>query len=211
MDRIWIFDLDDTLHDASARVFPHIDRAMTEYVMTQLQVDRTTADRLRLDYWQRYGATLRGLMRHHGIRPRHFLHHTHHFLNLDALVLKTRGLAAMLQRLPGRKVVFTNSPRAYALRVLDVLGICHCFEQVFSIESTGFRPKPQRAAFLRMLRALRAPASSCVMVEDNPAALRTAKRLGMKTVLVSAQARRPVFVDACLKSVTILPKISATL
>ncbi len=211
MDRIWIFDLDDTLHDASAHVFPHIDRAMTEYVMTQLRVDRATADRLRLHYWQCYGATLRGLMRHHGIRPRHFLHETHDFLDLRNLVRGSPGLAAMLRRLPGRKVVFTNSPLGYALGVLDALGVGHCFERVFGIESTGFRPKPQRAAFLRMLRDLRAPAGHCVMVEDNPAALRTARRLGMKTVLVSAQARRPVYVDACLKSVTALPRISATL
>ena len=30
--RTWIFDLDNTLHDARAHVFPHIDRSMTAYL-----------------------------------------------------------------------------------------------------------------------------------------------------------------------------------
>lgn len=209
--RVWIFDLDDTLHDASTHIFPYIDRAMTEYVMMHLDVDRATADRLRLHYWQHYGATLRGLMRHHGTRPRHFLHQTHHFLDLDRLVSKTRGLRHMLRNLPGRKVIFTNSPMTYAQKVLDVLGIDVYFDRIFSIESTGFRPKPQRAAFLGVLRALHLPAHCCVMVEDNAAALRTAKQLGMKTVLVTPRMRRPVYVDTCLKSVMALPRISASL
>lgn len=206
-----MFDLDDTLHDASARVFPHIDRAMTEYVMTHLKVDAATADRLRLHYWRHYGATLRGLMRHHGTRPDHFLHHTHQFDDLKALVVKTAGLRQMLHRLPGRKALFTNAPLSYARRVLEILGIRQFFHQVFSIESSGYHPKPQRVAFLRLLRGLRAPASRCIMVEDNPAALKTAKRLGMKTVLISAKPLRPPYVDVSLRSVIALPRTAAFL
>ena len=27
---VWLFDLDNTLHDASPHIFPHINRSMTE-------------------------------------------------------------------------------------------------------------------------------------------------------------------------------------
>ena len=78
-------------------------------------------DALRRRYWQRYGATLLGLVRHHGVKPAHFLHETH---RLPGLEQRVRGHAhdlAALRRLPGRKLILTNAPAAYARRVLDVL------------------------------------------------------------------------------------------
>ena len=62
----WIFDLDNTLHDARAHIFPQMDRAMTAYVQRALGLDEAAAGALRQEYWRRYGATLLGLMRHHG-------------------------------------------------------------------------------------------------------------------------------------------------
>jgi phosphoserine phosphatase len=43
----WIFDLDNTLHDARARVMPHINRSMTEFVQRELGVPEEEAARLR--------------------------------------------------------------------------------------------------------------------------------------------------------------------
>lgn len=65
MTPIWIFDLDNTLHHANPHVFPHINRAMTRYLQTELGLDEAAANQLRLDYWQRYGATLTEIGRAH--------------------------------------------------------------------------------------------------------------------------------------------------
>ena len=200
-DRVWIFDLDDTLHNASAHVFPHINRAMTQYLMTHLELSEEDANRMRLEYWQRYGATLQGLMRHHGIDPHHFLHHTHQFPQLAQMVVQSRGLRATLQRLEGKKIVYTNAPMAYAEQVLRLLNIRGLFNGVFSIESSRFQPKPARAGFVRMLRAMNLQARRCIMVEDNLPALKTAKRLGMKTVYINRNSKRPSYVDVRLPSV----------
>jgi putative hydrolase of the HAD superfamily len=208
--RVWIFDLDDTLHDASAHIFPHINRNMTQYLMNCLHLNEAEANQLRQLYWLKYGATLHGLMRHHGTDPHHFLHHTHQFPQLKNMVLRTRGLGAMISRLPGRKFVFTNAPLAYAEQVLKLLRIQRLFEGVFSIESTGFQPKPSLAGFMCMLRHFRLHAPHCVMVEDSLPALRTAKRLGMKAVHVSCATNRSSHVDASIRSVLALPKIAAS-
>jgi putative hydrolase of the HAD superfamily len=208
---VWIFDLDNTLHDANAHVFPHINRAMTEYMMTHLHLEENAACALRRYYWERYGATLHGLVRHHGTDPHHFLHHTHQFPQLERMLLHTPGLRQALQRLSGRKVVFTNAPMAYASRALEILGLRQCFERVFSIESTRFQPKPCKSGFLRILATLRTPATHCIMVEDSLPALRTAKALGMKTVYINPQPWRPAYVDARLNSVLALPGIATNL
>ena len=191
----WIFDLDNTLHNASPHIFPHINRAMTEYVQTTLGLDPDAASELRRSYWMRYGATLLGLMRHHGTDPRDFLHRTHQFPELERMRVREPQLRATLARLPGRKYVFSNAPVAYSRAVLKALGINDLFDRVFSIERTRFRPKPDTHGFLRLIRANRLRAQRCIMVEDTLVNLRTAKNLGMTTVWVTHERRAPAYVD----------------
>ncbi|HEX8987426.1 MAG TPA: pyrimidine 5'-nucleotidase [Rhodocyclaceae bacterium] len=205
-ERTWLFDLDNTLHDASPHIFPHLHHAMREYIERFLGLDAAAAAALREGYWHRYGATLLGLMRHHGTDPRHFLHHTHQFDDLPGMVVFERPLRAMLAKLPGRKIVFSNAPLAYTEAVLAIAGIRGQFDSVWTIERLRFQPKPQLAGFRRLLHRERLDPRTCVMIEDSPANLRTAKSLGMKTVLVSRGPRVPAYVDLRLQSVLELPR-----
>ena len=205
--RVWIFDLDNTLHDARPHIFPHINRSMTEYVAGLLDLGERDADALRDFYWKRYGATLTGLIRHHRVDPGHFLRETHHFPDIDRMVVGRRELRSVLRRLPGRKIVFSNAPGHYARAVLDALGVGDLFDDVFSIERTRYRPKPQAHGFLRLLHAHRLVASRCIMVEDSLENLRTAKRLGMKTVWVSESNCAPAWVDVSVRQLFRLPRL----
>ncbi len=207
----WIFDLDNTLHNASPHIFPHINRAMTDYLQQHLQLDAAAAGELRRHYWQRYGATLLGLMRHHNTDPQHFLWHTHQFPDLGRMVVHEPLLRHALRRLPGRKFVFSNAPVHYARAVLEMLGIGGVFDAVFSIERVRFRPKPDAYGFLRLCRTHHLRPRRCIMVEDSLENLRTAKRLGMKTVWVSAATRVPGYVDARITGITQLPHRTANL
>ena len=197
----WVFDLDNTLHDANQAVFPHISRAMTAYVREQLQVDEAEANRLRMLYWQRYGATLLGLVRHHGVNPHHFLWHTHQFPGLSGMTGPAPGLRAALQRLPGKKFLFSNAPAHYSRQMLEILGLSDLFTGVFCIEHTGIRPKPDSAGYRRLFHRHRLVPQRCIMVEDTLENLRVARRFGMRTVWVTAAKNRPSFVDVRVKSV----------
>lgn len=205
--KVWVFDLDDTLHNASAHIFPVMNQAMTNYIMDTLAMDEATAHDLRRHYWRVYGATLKGLMRHHQTDPQHFLKVTHQFDDLAVRVIAVKRLRHLIKSLAGRKVVFTNAPRDYALRVLNLLGVADCFELVFSVESTKFHAKPSLRGFQLLLASLRVKASDCVLLEDNAAALMTAKRLGMKTVLLSKKYHKPSFVDYRINQVLALTHI----
>jgi putative hydrolase of the HAD superfamily len=204
---VWIFDLDDTLHNASAHIFPVMNRAMTQYIMDALDLDEVAAHQLRQHYWQIYGATLKGLMRHHGVDAYHFLKSTHAFMDLPNMVIQVKRLKHLLKSLKGRKCVFTNAPRAYAMRVLEILGIEDCFELVFSVESTKFHAKPSARGFALLLKSLNINAKDCVMLEDNLPALMTAKRLGMRTIWVSKKLQKPNFVNYRINSVLALTHI----
>ena len=128
---VWLFDLDNTLHNASASAFHGVNEAMTAYIVEHLRLDDADqADGLRRHYWQRYGATLLGLVRHHGVHAPHFLHHTHLLPGLEQLVHGHAHDFAALARLPGRRYVLTNAPAAYTARVLGALGIARWFDGV---------------------------------------------------------------------------------
>lgn len=191
----WIFDLDNTLHNATPHIFPQINRAMTAYLQQHLQLDEVAAGALRRHYWQRYGATLLGLIRHHDTDPEHFLWHTHQFPDLRRMVVGEPLLRHTLRRLPGRKFVFSNAPVHYARAVLRILNVSDLFNAVFSIERVRFRPKPDAYGFLRLCRAHHLQPRRCIMVEDSLENLRTAKKLGMKTVWISGAGRAPGYVD----------------
>ena len=209
--RVWLFDLDNTLHDATPHIFPHINRSMTAYLQEYLQLDEAAANALRVDYWQRYGATLTGLMKHHGTDPDHFLWHTHQFPQLRQMVLRQPRLHHVLQGLPGRKVVFSNAPEQYARAVLKLLRVDDLFEDVFAIEHAHYKPKPQVAGFRHLLRQYRLQGAQCVMVEDSAENLLTAKKLGMHTVWVSTAPSTPSHVDVKVRTVLDLPRVLAKL
>jgi len=209
--KVWIFDLDNTLHNAAPHIFPHINRSITEYLQTHLGLDEAAARELRRSYWLRYGATLLGLMRHHRTDPAHFLWHTHQFPSLEAMLVREPLLRSTLKRLPGRKVVFSNAPVHYARAILKLLAISDLFDDVFSIERTRYRPKPDSYGFLRLCRANRLKPQRCIMVEDNLANLRTAARLGMRSVWVSRARRAPGYVDVKIARLAQLPRLLAHL
>ncbi len=204
-ETVWLFDLDNTLHDASHAIFPAINRMMTAYVARVLGSDEATASRVRVEYWQRYGATLLGMIRHHQVDPADFLRAAHDFPELAALVRVRRGLVAALRRLPGRKILVTNAPRDYAHAVMAVAGIERCFERVVAIEDMWvhghLRPKPD----LRMLRRLLAQTGVAphrvVLVEDTLSHLKHYAGTGIRTAwltgfLRTAAPSRPHLVSA---------------
>jgi putative hydrolase of the HAD superfamily len=209
--RTWIFDLDNTLHNARPYIYPHINRAMTEYLQAHLGLEEAAASELRRHYWKRYGATLLGLMRHHGTDPAHFLWHTHQLPELARMLVHEPLLRTTLRRLRGRKVIFSNAPVHYSRAVLKALGIADLFDDVFSIERARYRPKPDTYGFLRLCRANRVNPRRCIMVEDTLGNLRTAGRLGMKTVWVTQARANPAYVDVKVASLMRLPRMLATL
>jgi putative hydrolase of the HAD superfamily len=207
-NRVWLFDLDNTLHDATHAAMPGINAGMTDYIVEFLGVERDIADELRRIYWRRYGATLLGLVRHHGVRPSHFLHYTHRLPGLEARVRGHPHDFAALRRLPGRKIILTNAPRAYAERVLEALGIGGWFDGLVSVEDMRMfgqlRPKPDTRMLRRLLAALRVRPARCVLVEDTLEHQKAARAVGMRTVWMqrwlrpgppARLARRPAYVD----------------
>jgi putative hydrolase of the HAD superfamily len=190
---VWLFDLDNTLHDASSAAFRDLTQRMSAYISQHLGLSADEADALRRRYWLRYGATLLGLIRHHGVKAAHFLHDTHILPGLEARVRGHAHDFAALAALSGRRYILTNAPAAYTARVLGVLGIAHLFDGVFSIEDMHMfgqlRPKPDARMLRRLAVRLGVHPSRCVLVEDTLEHQKAAHRVGMDTVWMQRWTR----------------------
>lgn len=181
--KTWVFDLDNTLYPPSSRLFDLIEVRMTAYVMRALAVDHAEADRLRHHYWRSYGTTLAGLMREHGLDPTPYLHDVHD-IPLDRLA-PDPGLAAAIEALPGRKIVYTNGAAAYGARVVEARGLSGVFEMIYGIEHSNYVPKPDQAAFLSIFEQDGLNPADAAMFEDDPRNLVVPHRIGMRTVHVA--------------------------
>lgn len=219
-DRVWLFDLDDTLHNASHRAFKELNASMTAYIETHLGLTTHEAVALRQRYWTRYGATLTGLQRHHGVKPAHFLHETHLLPGLEAHLHGHAHDLAALRRLPGRKLLMTNAPRGYAERVLAAIGLAGVFERLICVEDMEVfghsRPKPDARMFRVVLARLKLAPARCVLVEDTLIHQKTARGLGLKTVWMQRWLRkaadgrrlqhRPAYVSRRVRSLAALAR-----
>jgi len=205
--RVWIFDLDNTLHDARPLIFPSMHEQMNAYLRRRFGLDEEGAGAMRRFFWERYGTTLKGLVRHHGEDPKKFIRETHQFPELGAMVIGDNALAHALARLQGKRLVFSNAPRPYVEGVLRALGVARWFDAVYTIESTRYRPKPAFQGFRVLLRRHDLDPRRCALVDDMPENLRAARRLGMSTVWVSGDARRLPCADLRVRSVTELPRL----
>lgn len=178
----WIFDLDNTLYPASARLFDLIDARMSAYVGRVLGCDLDEALRVQKQYFRDHGTTLAGLMMHHGTDPHDFLDDVH-AIPLDR-VSRDERLAEGLARLPGRKFVFTNGDVDYAGRVLRAIGIEEHFHGLVDIHACSYRPKPDAHGYRLLVERFGIDPARAILVEDMAKNLKPAKAMGMTTIWV---------------------------
>jgi putative hydrolase of the HAD superfamily len=227
---LWLFDLDNTLHNASHAIFPAISANMNVLIARALGDGTTPAtkaevDAARIGYWKRYGVTMLGMVKHHAVKADDFLRETHTLDDLPGMIRFERGLSSLLRQLPGRKILLTNAPTTYSREVMRHLGVARHFSHHLAIEDMRvhgkLRPKPSKLMLQRLLRRHGVAPNRVVLVEDTLANLRSAKALGIRTAWVTGylempdpigraalpkKLNRPAYVDVKVKSVRQLRK-----
>jgi len=187
-----LFDLDNTLYPAQCDLFSLIDVRINHFMREIVAIPPDQVDGLRRRYWRDYGATLQGLIRHHGIDPEDYLHYVHD-VDVTSRLTADAALRKSLTALYAPCFVFTNGSRQHAERVLQALGIADRFNDIFDIRIADYQPKPNPEPYRGVLQSLGLPAERCVMVEDSAENLKQAGELGMRTVLVASGETVPGF------------------
>jgi putative hydrolase of the HAD superfamily len=176
----WIFDLDNTLYPAASNLFARVSRRMTAFIQAEFALAEEGARALQKKLFLEYGTTMRGLMVEHGTDPERFLHYVHD-IDVSDMAPDPR-LAALIDLLPGRRVIFTNGSVPHADRITRQLGIDGLFEGTFDIVAGNFIPKPDPQPYRDMIARFGLDPTSSVMIEDMAKNLKPAAEMGMTTV-----------------------------
>ena len=193
MKPVWIFDLDNTLHDAQSKIFPIVNDKMNQYISSALKMSIEEASKIRAQYWLEYGSTLQGLIKNYNIDPIDFLDKTHTINNFKDLIIPMPCLIETLELADGMKIIYTNAPKNYTNQVLKICGIKEYFDEVFTIEDSNFKSKPNIDSMSLFIKKYNI--NEAFFVDDVKENLKTAKKFGLATVWLTNESYKPIYID----------------
>ncbi len=180
----WIFDLDNTLYSADSGIFQQVHKLMGEFISNNLNMDMTEAKKLQTKYYKQHGTTLRGLMDNHGIDPDHFLDEVH---RLDySIVDSNKMLNQELQKLEGRKIIYTNANKKHVIDVLDRIDLTDFFDEIFDIKMANYIPKPELKPYEQIIDLFNINPGTSAMFDDIAKNLVPAKKVNFTSIWIDA-------------------------
>ena len=180
--KYWIFDLDNTLYSGKTKVFEQVDKRMSKYISEKLNISVEEAKKIQKNYFHEYNTTLNGMIKNHKIDADEFLEFVHD-IDIDFLK-KDLKLSQEIEKLEGKKIIFTNGSRKHALNVTGKIGIDHHFDAIFDIVDAEFVPKPSMEPYKKLVKKHKIDPKLCVLVEDIARNLKPAYEMGMKTIWI---------------------------
>ena len=180
--KYWIFDLDNTLYSGQTRVFDQVSKKMSEYISKKLNISTVEAKEIQKNYFHEYNTTLNGMIKNHKIDANEFLEYVHN-IDIDFLK-KDQMLSEELNKLDGKKIIFTNGSRKHALNVTKRIGIDQYFDDIFDIVDCEFVPKPAIQSYKKLVEKHNIDPKLCGFVEDIARNLKPAYEMGMRTVWI---------------------------
>ena len=182
--KTWIFDLDNTLYSADSGIFQQVHSLMGEFVSSYLKIELKDAKKLQKKYYKQHGTTLKGMMDNHDVDPDLFLSEVH---KLDySIVEPDHELNKQIEKLDGRKIIYTNANRQHADDVLKRLELTHMFREIFDIKIANYIPKPEISPYKQMIDEYNIDPASAIMFDDIAKNLVPAKNVGLTSVWIDA-------------------------
>ncbi len=179
-----VFDLDETLYPVECGLWEAIGERINSYMLDVMGFAREEIRPLRDKLYHQYGTTLRGLKMVYGVDEVDYLEYVHD-VPLANYIKADERIRNVLLGFPQRRIIFTNGHTAHARRVLNLLNLEDCFDQIIDVLDVSPYCKPQPEAFNIMLeKAGGLLPNECILLDDNLGNVRSARQMGFHTVWV---------------------------
>ena len=180
----WIFDLDNTLYSADSGIFQQVHELMGKFVSNHLNIGINEAKKIQKKYYKEHGTTLKGLMDNHGVEPDYFLAEVH---KLDySIVNSNKNLNNELNKLSGKKIIYTNANMQHTLDVLERIELSNFFDEIFDIKMANYVPKPEITPYEEIIKKYDLNPYSSAMLDDIAKNLVPAKKVGFTSIWIDA-------------------------
>ena len=206
-----LFDLDNTLYPQSSGMDRDITRRMLEFVARYLGMGFEEAKALRHERARHYGTTLECIMAEKGFTDIESYFAAVHPEGEEYCIAFDPELGPLLDSIPAKKAVLTNSPMEHAERVLAKLGVRGRFDAVYDIRSSGMRGKPRAEAYLRPCELMGSAVTDTVFVDDLPKYAAGFAARGGRAILVDEAGRHEDSPYPRVRTLSELPALLAAL
>lgn len=201
-----IFDLDETIYRPGIGIWNKISDRIHLFMEEEAHIPKEMVVETRLRYYNTYGTTMRGLVKHHQINPQVYLDFVHDFA-IDNEISFDAQLKEMIANLPYERFIFTNATRKHAQRILEILDIAPYFSAIVDIMDVFPACKPMPESFEIALSHFEKAPEECIFVDDSQKNLDTAKKMGLFTILPNADKTKHAHPHAFLKELVDLPDL----
>jgi len=209
-----LFDMDDTLYPLNSGLTAACTKNIEDYMVQKIGVEESTVQDYNKMLFETHGTSMAGL-RAEGHEFDYDEYHSFVHGRLPYENLKPDAvLKNLLLSMPQRKIVFTNSDKVHAAKVLKRLGLQDCFEGIICFETlnppskvpesnnewdlptdnptipkTPIICKPSQEAMDQAIRLANADPQRTIFFDDSRRNIAAGKRAGLHTVLVGTSVR----------------------
>lgn len=183
-----IFDLDGTLYPYSEEIEAAVDAKSLDIFCRCLNLGRAEAQKVIENLRRQYVYEACVVESKYGIPTYEYLED---ICDVDVRMLGYNPkLAELLSALPQKKFIFTDSTQKHVRAVLAQIGVpADSFAQIVDGHQTQYRFKFSAQAFELFFALTGTRPEQSVIFEDSCRNIKTAKELGMMTILISADGR----------------------
>ncbi|KAL5712660.1 hypothetical protein ACHQM5_014808 [Ranunculus cassubicifolius] len=192
-----LFDLDDTLYSSAIGIAAALKKNIDDFLVEKFGSSKDEASSLRIELFRKYGSTLAGLRaRGNDISADEYHAFVHGRLPYEVIESNLQ-LRNLLRSIPQRKLIFTNSDRIHAIKVLEKLGLQDCFDQIICFETINpnlsnsrtvdefpVLLKPSIDAMKIALNVANVDPCRTLFLDDNDRNISAGKSMGLRTALV---------------------------
>lgn len=186
-----IFDLDNTLYPCTAQMNIGISTRMMQCVADFFHTTVEEAVKIRSEHIADFSTTLEWLQ-HEGLTDTEKYFAAVHPQNEADELQCDPNLRQFLSQITLPKIVFTNSPREHAERVLQKLNVRDLFDELCDIRDCGLKGKPYPSAFAAALQKCSGTIEDTVFFDDMRKYTDGFEAIGGTAVLVGTKNGKPL-------------------
>lgn len=205
-----LLDLDDTLYPLSTGINLACRKNIEDYMLKFLNIEESEVPKMCLELYREYGTTMAGLkVLGYEFDNDEFHKYVHGSLPYESLKPDPL-LRNLLLSTPQRKILFTNSDKAHAIRALRKLGMEDCFEGIICFETLNHPDdplsksrilcKPSVEAFEAAISIANLDPKRTIFFDDSARNIASGKAAGLHTVIVGRSELVPG-ADYALRSI----------
>lgn len=200
-----IFDVDKTIYPESCGFGGEMDKRISLYTATFIDIPLKEANELRKRSLKQYGTTLQWLQQEHGLSDTdHYLDAVHPE-NVEEYLPNREEVNNTFNKIPVPMSILSNGPIENVNRILNYYQINHLFNPIIDIKMNNMVGKPNISAYKMILDKIDCPIGEILFIDDVEDYLIPFHEMGGNVLLINEKNKPTKMGFSQIKTILSLP------